>query len=81
MAWDRQRTGTILLVSLIGALIGTVFGKLLGLLIPALDRLLNAGGPLSVNLQMNLHVVNIGFHFNLASVVGVVAALLLFRRI
>ena len=81
MAWDRQRTGTILLVSLIGALTGTVFGKLLGLLIPALDRLLNAGGPLSVNLQMNLHVVNIGFHFNLASVVGVVVALLLFRRI
>lgn len=81
MAWDKQRPATILLVCLIGALIGTVLGKLLGLVIPALNPLLNAGGALAVNLQLNLEVVNIGMHFNLASVVGVLAALLIFRRI
>jgi len=81
VAFDKNRTGTILLVSLIGALTGTVFGKLAGLIIPAIDRLLNAGGALSVNLQMNLHVINVGFNFNLASVIGVVVALLIFRKI
>ena len=81
MAWDKQRPATILLVCLIGALTGTVFGKLLGLLVPAIDRLLNASGPLSLNLSLNLHVINIGFHFNLASVGGVFFALILFRRV
>ena len=77
MASERQSLSLFLLVGLIGALIGAVAGKILVELVPVLSPLLTIGtGPIGLDLQVLVFRLN----FNLASILGMIGALLAFRR-
>lgn len=76
-ARTAHSAGMIFLVCLLGALIGTVLSKLLLLLLPALEGIFKPG----VNLDLNLEVIRFQIRFNVGSVLGIAAALLVYRRL
>lgn len=76
MAGER-RVGMVILVCFLGALGGVVIGRLLVLLLPGLDVVFRPG----VELSFDIHVLKAGIRFNIAAVLGVVVALLAWRRL
>jgi len=78
MALEKNSVGIIVLIAFIGALIGTVVSKMIVVLIPATGGFLKAT---SVDLFLNLEIIRLGIKFNFISVIGVIGALLIFRKI
>lgn len=76
MAGER-RVGMVILVCVLGALGGVVFGRLLVVLLPGLDVVFRPG----IDLGFDIHVLRAGIRFNIAAVLGIVAALLVWRRL
>jgi hypothetical protein len=74
---QKQGIGMIVLVCLLGALVGTVLGRLLVELLPGLAGILTPAADLSLNLE----VLSFGLRFNLAAVLGVAGALLVYRKL
>lgn len=73
---ERYSVSWMIFFTLLGALCGTVLGQVVVLLIPASAVILDQG----VNLSLDLHAVSLGVRFNVASVLGVTAVLLIFWR-
>jgi len=73
----ENRFGMVVLVCLLGALAGAVFAQLLVMLLPGLEEFFSLG----VDLSFNLHVIHGGIRFNVAAVLGIIVALIIWRRV
>ena len=71
------RVSVIILTCFLGALVGIVLGRALVALLPGLAPVFNPG----IDLSFDIHVLHAGFRFNLAGVLGVIGALLVWRRL
>ena len=76
MAKRENRVGMVLLVCFLGALAGVVFAQLLIAVFPGLEDFFSLG----VDLSFSLHIIHAGFRFNVAAVIGIIAALLIWRK-
>ena len=72
----QYRPGMVILVCLLGALGGIVIARLLVVLFPGLAVVFEPG----LDLGFDLHVLRVGIRFNIAAVLGIIAALLVWRR-
>jgi hypothetical protein len=79
----RDRSIDLLLVlTVIGALLGSIVGEVLGKSVPVLARGVSVGLDPAVTLDLYVFKFVVGFRMtlNVASAVGILLALLLFRR-
>jgi len=75
MAGER-RVSMIILVCFLGALGGVVMGRLLVVLLPGLQAVFDPG----IDLSFDIHVLKAGIRFNIAAILGIVGALLVWRK-
>ena len=72
-----SRVSVIILVCVLGALAGIVLGRVLVALLPGLAPVFSP----AIDLSFDIQVLHAGFRFNLAGVLGVIGALLVWRRL
>ncbi|MDR2733049.1 MAG: hypothetical protein LBC99_00220 [Spirochaetota bacterium] len=75
MARDN-RVGMVILVCFLGALAGVIFAQLLIAIFPGLEDFFMLG----VDVGFDLHIIRAGFRCNVAAILGIIAALLIWRR-
>jgi len=78
MTFAKGNLGFFLAFLLIGGILGSALGALIARLFPAL-QIINAGltGPLSLNLE----IISFGVKLNLSAIAGMIAGVLIFRRV
>ncbi|HPV98627.1 MAG TPA: hypothetical protein PLZ78_12415 [Spirochaetota bacterium] len=78
MTFAKGNLGFFLAFLILGGILGSALGTLIVKLFPAL-QIINAGltGPLSLNLE----IISFGVKLNLSAIVGMIAGVLIFRRV
>ncbi len=78
MVFGKGNTGFFIAFSLIGAICGSALGNLAAGFLPQLKFLTTSlTGPIGLNLE----IITFSIKLNLASILGLVAGIIIFRRI
>ncbi|HDP80679.1 MAG TPA: hypothetical protein ENN21_07540 [Spirochaetes bacterium] len=78
MTFTRGNLGFFIAFLLLGGVLGSALGTLLVKLFPSLAIIhTNLTGPVSFNLE----IISFGLRLNLSAIVGMVAGLLIFRKV
>ena len=78
MTFEKRNIGFFLAFIIIGAILGSAFGTFLAGVIPGFSILTNnLTGPIGFNLE----IISLHIKLNIASVIGLVAAIIIFIKI
>ena len=78
MTFERKNIGFFLAFLMIGGILGSAVGTLISRLIPAVSIIkTNLTGPIGFNLEIISFYVNI----NLASIIGFIIGIIIFRKV
>lgn len=78
MEFSRSNTGYFIAFMLLGGVLGSALGTLVVKFFPAAGFITsNLTGPVGFNLE----IISFSLRLNLASIIGIVAGIVLFRRI
>ncbi len=78
MTFARGNLGFFIMFLLLGGILGSALGTLIVKMVPSLAILhTNLTGPVSVNLE----IVSFGIRLNLSAIVGMIAGVLIFRKV
>jgi hypothetical protein len=81
----NERNGFLLFIVLLGAICGSFIGDILGSNVKALSFLnstypIGTSNPIILNLKVVQFTFGINFYINILAIVGVVLAILLYRK-
>ena len=78
MTFERGNTGFFIAFILIGAILGSAIGTLLAKLFPSMAFIKNSlTGPIGLKLE----IISFSIKLNLSAIVGLIAGILIFRKI
>lgn len=78
MTFDRGNTGFFLIFLIIGGILGSAGGTLLTGLFPVLSIIKqNLTGPVGFNIE----IISIHININLSAITGMIAGILIFRKV
>ncbi len=78
MTFAKGNLGFFLAFILIGGILGSALGSLASKFVPSFASI-NAN--LTEPLSLNLEIISFGMRLNLSSIVGMIAGLLIFRKV
>jgi hypothetical protein len=77
MTFEKGNTGYFLLFILIGGILGSAIGSLFAKLIPSLAVIRDSlTGPVGFNLE----IISFSIKLNLASIIGIIVGVVLFKK-
>ncbi len=78
MTFEKGNIGYFLAFLLLGGILGSALGTLIAKIFPSLSIIKTSlTGPLSFNLE----IISFGIKLNLASILGIVAGIFVFRKV